>query len=443
MASINPVWMNPALMNPSIALNPGRTMSWTFWRNAMLNAASSRMKHPKWKEYTDASLWSEEDLQYVIARRDAPVKGIACCRYDSQRPAPQIDRIKIEGGVAVGMLDVLSNEIISIIIEDLDIYSLERFAQTCRLARYMIETNSSYKMMQQYLPRFKQILAHSSLDRWVTLGRLRAELEHPTCRVCGNNGTSLYLPTCERLCFNCLRNNFTYWLLNMTQASECFALEAEDLQKVPVLHTVEQHFVPDQFPLTQQITHDLVPIRMAMKAALIKYGTTEAALNAAEIIAPDRGRFPNAEEKQLGEHYRRFRLYKDIPAVGWMPYEPGLRIQRKLSEPLGFPMPVDEYFGWAHVEMPYVQSYTEGHVPRYFCKGCEWPFKYQLDLQPEHIYYYGFPEGTTSRQALSRLMSRIRNAFTWEELLEHTRTCLGAGMAMWDYAMRHDPNMTQ
>ncbi|KAJ5220233.1 hypothetical protein N7468_009437 [Penicillium chermesinum] len=348
-----------------------RESSWGELRRAILNRATASMESPNWSKYTDTNNWSEDDLKFAVTRRDAPYRPLRGSKFNSQRPSTQALLPTLEHNTTLGSLEVLSNEILSQIIDDLELRSLLAFSKTCRLAHYVVETNASYRMVMQYLPRIREILVQTALDPWVPLRALRTELEWPYCRDCKRNGSAetngplLYVPTCERVCYKCLRENYGFWLIKAIDACNGFALNIEDLQKIPYLICTDRVIPQGKLKIVEE-EHILIPIKCAILAAMRKWGTIAECFEQAENISPDRGRFPNPKDKITGNMYRYFREQRDFPEYGWVHSQPIVtsfdcsttRFPRN-----AFPEPQDTFYGWAHVEMPYVKSFLEGTIP--------------------------------------------------------------------------------
>jgi hypothetical protein len=67
---------------------------------------------------------------------------------------------------------------------------------------------------------------------------------------------------------------------------------------------------------------------------------------------------------------------------------------------------------------------------RYLCAGCGWVVGH-FTVRPDHLEYMGI-DPNAERSAAQRIMvGRTFISYDRDELLEHSRSCLGAGLRMW------------
>merc|ERR1712000_619002 len=132
---------------------------------------------------------------------------------------------------------------------------------------------SEFKGMLRGLPlAVRPSLSASGQPRGSSLGHLA--LLQSRCVSCHYFGGFLFLPTCERVCFECLYENQAFRMTTPTLAKQCFALTDNDLEQIPLMHSI-----PGTFGLRFQFAHKqvehLVSVKQAKQLALQVHGSPE------------------------------------------------------------------------------------------------------------------------------------------------------------------------
>ena len=140
--------------------------------------------------------------------------------------------------ISIGALDTMSTELLCMIFNLLDIQSLSRFARVCRRGKRAVE----------FLPAYRDLTKHAS-TALIALNQTKLITAHPiafvytaclseSCIACKNYGPFLFLPTCERCCSNCLREDHSLWVISSDLARICFGVFPQDLCQIPAVWTL-------------------------------------------------------------------------------------------------------------------------------------------------------------------------------------------------------------
>jgi len=82
---------------------------------------------------------------------------------------------------------------------------------------------------------------------------------------CSEYGAFLFLPTCERCCYECLWNSL--WVISMSEAQRCFDLLPASVRRLLTLHSVPgQYYVRYSISSKRQLR--LVSVRAAKELAI-------------------------------------------------------------------------------------------------------------------------------------------------------------------------------
>ncbi|KAJ4253364.1 hypothetical protein NW762_010519 [Fusarium torreyae] len=101
-----------------------------------------------------------------------------------------------------GILGRLPAELVAIVASHMDIISFQHFRQVSRYARAVATGVPEYQQVLQHGLEGVKALLHGNEFSYKTLYNV---LITPNCELCGSFGGLLFLPTCTRCCFNCLK----------------------------------------------------------------------------------------------------------------------------------------------------------------------------------------------------------------------------------------------
>lgn len=124
----------------------------------------------------------------------------------------------------LGQLDSLPLELIYAIFAQLDVQSLMNLSRTCLRAVEVLRNFSEYRALFRHAPEPIAALHFTQLLDYHPISALYTALTSSKCSNCDHFGTILFLPTCQRCCFNCLTRDPTFWLVPQREAIEAFPM---------------------------------------------------------------------------------------------------------------------------------------------------------------------------------------------------------------------------
>jgi hypothetical protein len=325
-----------------------------------------------------------------------------------------------------GTLSALPLELLFQIIGSLDLDSAESFGQTSRLARFLLQQHPSYKPLMHIITLLRVFYHNIGAKGWESLDDLANEMHHPYCRACGHQGTLLFLPLAERVCYNCSTHSPTYWCMAVPNAMAAFCMSEAQVRQLPILKIREKHLTQAPFPAIRTVERqDLVPAKSAFLAALKIWGNRKTMCRYARSNDPDAYTNPCAEDIWLGSAYRFLRNLQ-IQTPDDPTQLPGLTL---------FMRP--EYNRITTVPFPWIPRGKTEIERRFMCRGCEWLTK-QPDVSRTLLEYSGINPDLPKKRLVKILSGRRDTAYSWKELMLHVRGCAGAGVLMFNHIVERD-----
>ncbi|KAL6364763.1 hypothetical protein LRP88_00735 [Fusarium phalaenopsidis] len=256
----------------------------------------------------------------------------------------------------LGLLDTLPPEILLCVFEYLDFQSLLRFTGVCLRGKLAVESMPAYAEMRRHAGDALIALGKTRLLRYHSAALLRQTLRSIQCASCFDFGGFLFLPTCERVCFECMHKNRGLHMMTLNTAKKCFDLTDKQLKSIPTLYSIPSTYNVNHFISRKRMIR-LVCAKQVKVLALQIHGPQ----NLAKLIprAPPRGIERNSAETK---EYWMLRGFHEAPLAP---------IGRNLSMlPINLDLPEDEYCGMASIRMPYLNK--RGHRERgRICRGCQ------------------------------------------------------------------------
>ncbi|KAJ5153417.1 uncharacterized protein N7482_009895 [Penicillium canariense] len=378
---------------------------------------------PCWKEAIDPANWqNHNELRKVIALKGIDNPEGLTARID--RPRTYLPPDSVVSGP--GVLSSLPLELVYHVISFMDLASAEYFSQTCRMSRYLLEHHVFYSVIARFVPRLRAIYALCGLKGWNTLYGLAEELHYPYCRTCGRQGTSLFLPLGERVCYNCSTQNPAFWCLSVSDAMNAFCMCQSQVESLPLVKSRMTVFSTANFP--EVIADDesvLVPAKAAFLAALKIWGSRENMMRYSKPGDPDVYADSTLDEVLVGASFRFLRNMQlktaDDPS--------------QLDGPVIYMHP--RMSSLVTVPFPWVPRDKDDCEHRYMCRGCDWLSK-QCYIGPNLLEYSGIDSRLPKARLDRIILGRRDIAHTWEELKEHIATCAGAGVLLRMYILERD-----
>lgn len=377
----------------------------------------------EWEFATNPSNWDDErELRRVVA-----LEGIDdALRLKGFKKRVQISVAPETMLAGPGTLSALPLELLFQIIGYLDVNSAEAFGQISRLARLLLEQHPSFKPLMQIMTPLRAFYQSLGTNRRETLDGLANEAYQPYCRACGHQGTLLFLPLGERVCYNCSTHSPAYWCMAVPNAIAAFCLSETEVRKLPILKVIEKQWSAAAFPLTRtEERQDLVPAKAAFLAAIKVWGNRKTMCRYARSNDPDPYHDSYPDEVWVGSAYRFLRNMQ-------------IRTPDDPTQLDGLDLFVrPEYNRVTTVPFPWIPRGKSEIERRYMCRGCDWISR-QAEISRTLLVYSGI-NPTLPRKRLTKILCGRRDtAHSWKELMTHVRGCAGAGLLMYTHMVERD-----
>lgn len=318
---------------------------------------------------------------------------------DPARPSTITRRVSYS---SLGDLDCLPAEILVMTLDYLDFNSLSRLSQTSVRAKEVVEGRRDYQDMMRHAPETLAALGRTGLLFYHPARLLQQTLRSKQCVSCYDFGGFLLLPTCERVCFECLDRNSALRVMKVNDAKVVFGLKDRHLREVPIMKNIPNHY-GIRYRTSKARVFRLVNVKQAKQRAIQVHGSSEAL----EKFAPN-GPIRNSTKRGLM-----------LRALNMAPLEPPGGDMSKTYRQID--QQDDEFGGVASIRFPFVSS--AGADKGRLCRGCEITFEhYRHGLLPVSVSKALSEPLSLPHEPLRAAMSRLR---TMDDFLEHTRGCYG------------------
>ncbi|KAF4993949.1 hypothetical protein FDECE_13267 [Fusarium decemcellulare] len=303
---------------------------------------------------------------------------------------------------SLGILDRLPAELLHGVLSELDFRSMTRFSRGSIRARNMLQSLPAYRDLMNHAPQAVAALGQTKLIHLHSASELLAALRTECCATCLEYGAYLFLPTCERCCWQCLRSNLTRRVISPTAAGRIFALLPKMVQQLPVMFSIPGAYGVARKPA--QAPHKLVSVSAAKKLAMSIHGSV---VNLIEVSVRRKSTGPTAYTTRYLEAAFLDSTTDSDPLM--MPDQGGIG--------------VDPYFGMASIPFPSLPT-PDVVDTGLWCKGCEWMYERQKSRQlPAHVIANTVPVACDPDRVLLGLARRARSRMGF---LGHIRSCYGA-----------------
>lgn len=304
---------------------------------------------------------------------------------------------------SLGALDRLPVEILYQLLDYLDLLSLAQITNVSVRGRSIVFSLASYQGLMKHAPSAIAMLRMTKLISIHSVSEVYATLKSERCATCQEYGAYLFLPTCERCCWECLQVNPARRIIPRARAGKAFALSPKQVQKLPVLHSI-----PGRYGIAREhVTHHkLVSVAAARDLALSIHGSADKVV---ELTAHRRHGFWMASEIR----------YLQTAFASATSQDP-------LMTPDQGNRGTDPYFGLASTHFPSLPGMLQGGTPEdgLWCKGCEKTCNnYRDGRLTAEVIASRVPAG---RDPLRVLLGFERRAYSRLGLLEHSNHCYGA-----------------
>lgn len=383
--------------------------------------------HPDWNEARDTAEWVDSNLQTLLFSQDPMHRmsemenGIPNANTTHWIPPQQPMLI-------TGPFCSMAPEIMWMIIPHLDLKTVSNLSRTCRYLRSVVSQEPTVRFIFTVMPSIPKILATTNLLGLHSLYDLVRETGHSQCRLCGDNASSVFLPTCERMCPNCLISDRRYALIPVEAIESAFNFSLSDLKKLPLIRAptpAHAHFLNLDSPWPLPPVRFLTPLKCALKRAMVVYKSPKELVAAARWAVPTA--FGNLESHEVTRQDLFMHIINECLANDPHAFQPG-------SQSLHPDFGIDSYLGYASAKYPYVSP--EGVISPQFgvCRGCQDILSLPWVLTQDLRDYVNMPAEVTLETVDRFVCREARVLRTWEELRDqHLPVCLGAQFLMYQY----------
>lgn len=315
--------------------------------------------------------------------------------------AKQSKRIWTGRVSSVGMLDCLPWEIMSNILGKLDSQSLAFFASVSVQSNMLARSYEPFQELAQH-SRMLGALHRMDLVRRYSVAQLNAVLRTENCVSCGEYGPFLFLPTCERCCWDCRRSNPLLRAISPKQAKKYFDLSMQHLQQLPFFYGQLGTYGPSAGPPARR--GRLVTVQAAKALGLAVHGSAEKLAQATAKRC-----------KSSARHSLQSRYLQTEPSVFQGQDPPFLSIEGD--------GPLDRFFHMVSLPFPYLSRSGKMETGSW-CRGCDLILSwYTPRLLPPDVLADLVPSNSEPRRVLLGLVSRARSK---ESQFKHIKRCYGA-----------------
>jgi hypothetical protein len=306
---------------------------------------------------------------------------------------------------SIGLLDILPVELLQYTLHMLDFRSLSRLSRVSLQGNEVVRSLPAYRNLMEHAPHALVALGHTRLISLHSANVLYGILLLEQCVSCGDYGAFLFLPTCERCCYECLHSNQSLWVIPPSLARKCFGLTLSQSKRLPIMRSIPGvYFVGHRISRRWQL--QLTSVKAAKELGIMIHGSTE---NMAETLAARRSGGITEKESYT------FR---------WLQAAPLQPPHQDLSRlPTEGNVPNDDYCGMASIPFPsLLQNNTLQNG--LWCRGCDRTFeRYRFrKLAPNVVSDLVSP----GCDAFRIFLGMHRRARSNAGFLEHITHCYGA-----------------
>ena len=176
---------------------------------------------------------------------------------------------------SIGFLDNLPAELLQWIFNLLDFRSLSRLAQVCHGARGVVGSLPAYRDLVKHASKALIALSRTKLITFHSAASIYAVLHSENCLSCQNYGPFLFLPTCERCCYECLHRDRSLRVIPSQTARMCFGVSPKDLRRIPAMLSIPGTYSVGH-GVTRRKSTKLVSLKQAKELGIAVHGSEEA-----------------------------------------------------------------------------------------------------------------------------------------------------------------------
>ncbi|KAF4958496.1 hypothetical protein FGADI_2420 [Fusarium gaditjirri] len=316
---------------------------------------------------------------------------------DTQKPTQPTLAERVS---SIGILDRLPPEIIFMLLGMLDIESIASFVRASFRGNTYIKSLQAYRDLVAFAPQTLTALGKAGLLNLHSVTELHAALRTERCASCVEYGAFLFLPTCERCCWECLRHNPSLRVLPPKEAKRYFAVSERHIQRLRTISVIPGNYGISRSPFPRSCR--LVSVRAAKELGLMVHGSADRLSQAMTTKCKSAGLRADG------------RFLQSDPVTS--------QNQDPLLLPSQGNIPTDKLFGMASIPFPSLSA--SGRLENgLWCRGCEITLHQYDSLRlPRRVLATLVPR---NRDALLVLLGLERRARSTGSFLEHIKHCYG------------------
>lgn len=293
-------------------------------------------------------------------------------------------------------------ELLYDIFSSLDFESLAELRLVSYVIKQTVEAMPAFKCLVEHASTALRALRKSKLISEFSAVQLYHVLITDRCVGCADYGPFLLLPTIERCCFNCLTDNLSLRVINMSAAANCFALSRSSFSHIPRMYSI-----PGKYNHQRCRRQWLVSTRMARELAVKLHGGED------EMKA-------KVDAKSYRVHAAYLKKRRDWLALQETGFDSPFPERPLLpNELLDSPEDEDPFRYVASTPFPSLNHQAGSAERGLWCQGCFEQLPRGVLEAHRRRRLLGVKEG-------AELMRKSRKAFSRQEMLDHIDDCPGA-----------------
>lgn len=321
-------------------------------------------------------------------------------------PRPKLSTIsRTSNSSSLGLLDLLPAEILLEVLKLIDFQSLSRLLRTSLRGKAVVEALRLYRHVMEYCPKVLAALGKTRLLQHHSAALVRQVLSEQKCVSCFEFGGFLFLPTCERICHDCLDKNYAFHLTDVSFAKKWFSLTSTQLQRIPIMRSI-----PGRYQLRPEAKSEhrqplqLVSVKQLLQLAIDVHGSPEDVVK----LMPTRSSDIDDDDFKILEEFHKAPLQPPGCDLSKLPFDYQLH---------------DKYPGMAAIRMSSLTS--SGLEYGSECQGCDYLLRKKfLGILPRLVQEEFVPRDIVPEEVFRAMASRLRPG---TEFIEHLRECCGVG----------------
>lgn len=177
---------------------------------------------------------------------------------------------------SIGRLDTLPNELLDSVLKLLDFRSLSYLGRVSQKGNAIVKSLPAYRDLTKHASAALIALSRTKLITFHSAASVYAEFRCENCVSCQNYAPFLFLPTCERCCFECLIRNRSLRVISRQMAGFCFGVSLKELSRIPIMDRLPKKHSPTDGRVTCRKPVRLVSVKQAKELGIAIHGSQEA-----------------------------------------------------------------------------------------------------------------------------------------------------------------------